>query len=63
MKDELQRLQSPPETDYTERSPCWAAEKQKTRILLVLHTALLLNFYDMGILGVQKCCICLEAKA
>lgn len=44
-------------------SPCWAAEEEQTRILLVLHSALLLNFYDTGILGAQKCCICLEAKA
>lgn len=46
-----------------ECSPCWAAEEEQTRILLVLHTALLLNFYDTGILGAQKRCICLEAKA
>lgn len=42
-------------------SPCWAAGEEQHRILLVLHTIPLCNFYDPGIPGTQQCCICLEA--
>lgn len=44
-------------------SPRWAAGEGQSRILLALHTAELHNFYDPGILGAQKGCICSAAKA
>lgn len=52
--------------DRPQRSPsgpAWAAAEEQNRVLLVLHVALLLRFYETGIPGAHKCCIYLKVKA